>query len=249
MKKTLYDIMNEAEAGEIAALLESIECAPPAGVSVNNIKAKTLKKCGVKKKKARALMLRYGALAACIALIVAAVPTLYYLNNDTNGGNGGNEGKGEKVPENGVYEQIDPSIAYANSISYTYYFPLENGEVLCEEVIFKLEEGKLTETWKELLAPFFEHCALDVSVTDWKLDTTGEKDEISADGNVITHTVGVQTLTLYFEGTAELDDHTLKCLVNTIDSISYVHYIKLVYNGTSVSIDGECPEQGFTSFK
>lgn len=247
MKKTLYDIMNEAEENEISALLENIECETPSGVSTENIKKKTLKKCGIKKKNTRTLIVRYGALAACLALMVAAVPTAMHFGdaNTTD----------RRYPvgatgENGIYEEIfTPSIAYPDSVSYTYHFPLEDGSVLCKEVFFKLEEGKMKETWKELLAPFFKHCELDVSVVDWKLSTSGEKTEVSEDGQFVTHTPGSNTLTLFFEGTAELDDHTLKCLVNTIDSISYVQYIKLVYNGEPVAIDGECPEQGFTNFK
>ncbi len=243
MKKTLYDIMNEAEAEEITALFENIECETPAGVSAKNIKAKTLKKCGFKKK-AKHTLWRYGALAACITLIVAAVPTAYYFNNRTI------KDKPQRVPEDGIYvEVITPSIAYPDSIAYAYYFPLENGEVLCKDVIFKLENGKSKETWKELLAPFFEHCGLDVRVVDWKITAPGEKTEISEDGETVTYTPGAKTLTLYFEGTAKLDDHTLKCLVNTIDSISYLKYHKLVYNGVPVSIEGKCPEEGFTSFK
>ncbi len=247
MKKTLYDIMNEAEESEISALLENIECEMPSGVSKKNIKAKTQKKCGIKKKSGRALIVRYGALAACIALLVAAVPTAIHLGtpNTTD--------RRYPVPgnlgENGIYEEIiTPSIAYPTSVSYTYHLPLEDGTVLCKEIFFKLENGKMKETWKELLAPFFEHCALDVYVTDWKLATSGEKTEISEDDKFVTHTPGSNTLTLFFEGTAKMDDYTLKCLVNTIDSISYVKYIKLVYNGEPVAIDGKCPAEGFTNF-
>jgi hypothetical protein len=36
--------------------------------------------------------------------------------------------------------------------------------------------------------------------------------------------------------------------VNTLDSISYVKYFKIVYGGKYVSIDGKCPEEGFTRF-
>ena len=245
MKKTLYDIMNEAKTDEIDTMLENIKCEMPDGISTKNIKEKTLKKCGIKKKKSRTLIVRYGALAACLALIVAAVPTAMHFGNS----NTTDRRYPEIGGENGIYQEITPSIAYPTSVSYTNHFPLKDGSVLCKEMFFKLEEGKMKETWKELLAPFFEHCALDVTVADWKLSTSGEKTEISEDGKTVTHTPGSKTLTLYFEGTAKMDDHTLKCLVNTIDSISYVEYIKLVYNGEPVSIDGECPAEGFTNFK
>jgi hypothetical protein len=245
MKKNLYDIMNEAEASEISALLENTECEIPKDISIKNIKEKTLKKCGFKKKALRSHIMRYGALAACVAIMAAAIPTAIHFGNTITTDRRYPETGGE----NGIYQEITPSIAYPTSVSYTYHFPLEDGSVLCKEVFFELEEGKLKESWRELLAPFFEHCKLGVSVTDWKLSTTGEKTEISEDGKTVTHTPGSKTLTLYFEGTAKMDDHTLKCLVNTIDSISYVEYIKLVYNGEPVSIDGECPEEGFTNFK
>ena len=83
MKKTLYDIMNEAKTDEIDTMLENIECEMPDGISTKNIKEKTLKKCGIKKKKSRTLIVRYGALAACLALIVAAVPTAMNFGNSS----------------------------------------------------------------------------------------------------------------------------------------------------------------------
>jgi hypothetical protein len=152
--------------------------------------------------------------------------------------------------ELGIFEETVtvPSIGYPTSISFVYYLPLANGECLAEEIFYKLDKGKLDKTWTELLAPFFEHCKNDVKAIDWKLDTVGEKTEVSDDGNFVTHTLGVKTLTIYLDGTAELDDHTLKCLVNTLNSISYVKYFKIVYGGEYVSIDGKCPEEGFTQF-
>ena len=259
MKKNLYTIMDEAKEKELEALLENMECEAPAGISAENIAAKVGKKRRNAAVKARTRWMRYGAVAACFALIVAAVPTAHYFGNasatnptdklyyeGTKPSSGMNDQGTSLLPEIGFV--TSPSIAYATSVSYWYYLPLENGTFLAKEIFFKLDEGKMKETWRELLAPFWEHCGLEVTVANWEMTTEGEKTEVSADGQTVTHTPGTKTVHIYLEGEAELDDHTLKCLVNTIDSISYVRYIKLYMNGAPVAIEGECPAEGFVNF-
>jgi hypothetical protein len=238
MKKNIYIIMSEADVPELEALLENTECEMPEGISAENIAAKVKIKQKKARAKARAAWLRFGAAAACLALIIAAVPTAQYILGATQSTTSRTET---------LLHINTPSIAYPTSISYTYHLPLKDGTCLAKEIFFELEEGKTKETWRELLAPFFEHCGLDVSVAEWKLTETGAKTE--TDGEVVTHTPGVKTLHLYFESEEVLDDHTLKCLVNTIDSISYVRYIKLYHNGEPVAIDGNCPEEGFVNFR
>ena len=252
MKKNLYNIMNEAKENELDPLLKNIECEAPEGVCADNIAAKVAKKRRNAKLKMRTLWLRYSAAAACLALVVAAIPTAQYFHKSFDNKiyhEGANlNGNGiSMIPEIGFV--TSPSIAFDTSISYTYHLPLENGTCLAKEMFFKLEEGKMKETWRELLAPFFEHCGIDVKVADWKLTETDAHTQVSPDGKFVTHTPGVKTVHIYLEGEAVLDDHTLKCLVNTIDSITYARYIKLYYNGTTVSIEGKCPEEGFVNFK
>ena len=180
-------------------------------------------------------------------LIAALMPTVRHFSNpDATGNKIYHEGIRPTQTELGF--MTTPSIAYAESISYRYYLPLENDVCLTKEFFFKLEEGKMKKTWRELLAPFFEHSKLDISVTDWKLTETDAKTEVSPDGQTVTHTPGVKTVHIYLEGEAALDDHTLKCLVNTIDSITYARYIKLYYNEAPVAIEGKCPEEGFVNF-
>ena len=248
MKKNLYSIMNEANEQELEALLENAECEMPEGVSAENIASKIKIKRQKAKAKARAAWLRFGAAAACFALIVAAVPTAQYFLGATTRTETNTTIVSSTValiqPELGFV--TTPSIAYPDSVSYTYHLPLEGDVCLAKEVFFKLEEGRLRETWRELLAPFFEHCGLEVTVAEWKMTETDAKTE--SDGQTVTHTPGVKTVHIYLEGEATLDDHTLKCLVNTIDSISYVRYIKLYMNGEPVAIDGVCPEEGFVNF-
>lgn len=238
MKKNLYNIMDEANEKELENIIENIECTIPNGVNVKSIKEKTLKKCSIKRNSI-SMWIRTGAIAACLALIISTVPTVmnHTANNTTNG---------LKITELGVATQ--PSIWYPDSISYTYYYPMKNGECYVADVFIKLTDGKSDETWTTLLARFFDYCELDVTVTDWRLDKTGEQTVVSPDGKTVTHTPGVATINIMMEGTEVLDDHTLKCLVNTIDSISYAQYIKLYYNGEAVSIEGNCPEEGFTNF-
>ena len=240
MKKNIYIIMSEAEAPELEALLENAECDMPDGISAENITLKVLEKRKKAKAKVRALWLRFGAVAACFALIIASVPTAQYIFGAT--------AQTTQATQNLLKTELGFSslIGHPDSISYNYYLPLENGSVLCKEIVFKLENGKHNETWRELLAPFFEHCALDVTVANWELTVEGEKTE--SDGQTVTHTPGTKTLHLYFEGGDIPDDHTLKCLVNTIDSITYARYIKLYWNGAPVAIEGKCPEQGFVNF-
>lgn len=243
MKKNLYTIMNEANEAELESLLENTEFETPEGVSMENIAEKVAKKRRNAALRARTRWLRYGAVAACFALIAAAVPTVQYFGNANTTDN---KLYYEGETELGFF--TEPSLAYPSSVSYLYHLPLNDGTCLAKEIFFKLEKGVLKETWKELLAPFFEHCKLDVNMVDWKMTTVGEKDEVSADGQVVTHTPGVKTVHIYLEGNETLDDHTLKCLVNTIDSISYVKYIKIYHNGAPVAIDGECPTEGFINF-
>ena len=238
MKKNIYDIMDEANEKELDSIIQNIEYHIPSGINTKSIKEKTLKKCGVKRKPL-SMWIRGGAIAACLALIITAIPTaMNYTSNQTTGD--------LKITEIGIATQ--PSIGYPDSISYTYYYPLENGVCYTEDVFIKLTNGKSDETWATLLTRFFDFCKLDVTVTDWKLDKKGEQTVVSPDGKTVTHIIGVTTVSIMLEGTATLDDHTLRCLVNTIDSITYAQYIKLYYNGEAVSIDGKCPEEGFVNF-
>lgn len=245
MKKNLYDIMNEAEARELEPLMENLQSEIPKGISAENIAAKVANKRKKAKAKARTLWLRYGAVAACLALIIAAVPAFNYFNASGESTTKAPQPLGH--PEHLGYLVTSPSIAYADAISYTYHLPLEGDMCLAKEIIYKLENGKLDKTWSELLAPFFEHCELDVTVKETKVTQTEAKTE--SDGVLVTHTPSIKTIHIYLEGEETLDDHTLKCLVNTIDSISYAQYIKLYYNNEPVAIDGECPERGFSNFR
>ncbi len=246
MKKNLYNIMNEACGQELESLLENVECEIPEGISAENIAEKVAKKRKQAKVKARTLWLRYGAVAACLALIIAAVPTVNYFISDSASGN-----KAQEIITANTEMGLEPipAIGYLQSISYTYFLPLEDGTCLTKKVTHKLNNGKLDKTWKDHLAIFFEHCGLDVTVTNWETTTTGASTQTSPDGKLVTHTFGTTTLYLYLEGEPALDDHTLKCLVNTIDSITYARYIKLYYNSEPVAIEGKCPEEGFVNFK
>jgi hypothetical protein len=237
MKKNLYNIINEAEAKELEALLENVECEIPEGISAENIAAKVQKKQQKARAKARTLWIRTGAVAACFALIVAAVPTAQYFLGTV----------AQTTTDTELGLAITPSIGYPTSISFMYYFPLKDGTCLAKEITHTLDNGKLYMTWKDHLAIFFEHCELDVVVANWELTIEGEKTE--SDGQTVTHTPGVKTIHIYLEGEDTLDDHTLKCLVNTIDSLTYARYIKLYYNGAPVAIEGACPEEGFINFK
>jgi hypothetical protein len=242
MKKNLYNIMDETNEKELGTLIDGIEYDENCEFSAENISKKVYYKRKRDKNRIRAAIIRFGAAAACIALIISMYPTVKYFagSENTNGAN--------IQTELGIAE-ISPSIAYADSISYDYFFPLQDGSVLCEPIFFKLHDGKMKETWKELLAPFFGHCDINVTVSNWNLTTSGESTVDNGNGTV-THTLGVKTLTIYLTGPHDLvlDDHTLKCLVNTIDSITYAKYIKLEYNGAPVSIEGKCPAEGFTNF-
>jgi hypothetical protein len=245
MKKNLYDIMNEAEAKELEPLLENLQSKIPEGISAENIAVSLKNKRKKASAKARANWIRFGAVAACLALIIAAVPTAQYFIGTTAETKSHNETAIKS--ELGVI--VESSIAYADSISYTYYLPLEDGTCLAKEIIYKLDNGKLNKTWPELLAPFFEHCKLDVDVVKWETTTEGESTQLSPDGKVVTHIPGTKTLHLYLESDELLDDRTLECLVNTAGSITYAKYIKLYHNGEPVEINGECPEKGFTNIK
>lgn len=241
MKKNIYIIMSEAEVPELETLLKNAECEIPEGVSAENIAAKVQLKKKKVQAKARTRWARFGALAACFALIVTAVPTAQYILGAT----AETKSHTESLKETAIL----PSIAYPTSISYTYYLPLEDGTCLAKEIFYKTDNGKLNMTWQDNLAPFFEHCKLNITVADSKVTTTGTSTQTSPDGQMVTHTFGITTLHLYLESEEVLDDHTLKCLVNTVGSITYAKYIKLYHNGEPVAINGKCPEEGFLNHK
>ena len=131
MKKNIYIIMSEAEAPELEALLENAECDMPEGISAENITIKVLEKRKKAKARARALWLRFGAVAACLALIIASVPTAQYIFGAT-----AQTTENNKIAfETELGFMTVPSIAYPDSLSYNYYLPLENGSVLCQEIV------------------------------------------------------------------------------------------------------------------
>ena len=120
MKKNIYIIMSEAEAPELEALLENAECDMPEGISAENITIKVLEKRKKAKARARALWLRFGAVAACFALIIASVPTAQYIFGAT-----AQTTENNKIAfETELGFMTVPSIAYPDSLSYNYYLPL-----------------------------------------------------------------------------------------------------------------------------
>lgn len=246
MKKNLYDIMNEADEKNLGTLIDGVEYETPSDISEKRIEAKVMAKTGLtktKKKISRALFIKWGAAAACLALIICAYPM---VKNFT-----------EQQPNETGKINIDThklaaeEFAYEKEMTYTFYYPAANG--LCNTFKYTetLNEGKSSETMVTLMTRFFDLCGINgIIVVDSKVETEGEKTEYSEfqGQTIVTHTVGKRTLTLYLEGTADLDDFTLKCLVNTLDSISYADYFKISYNGELLAIDGEIPESGFTKF-
>lgn len=248
MKKNLYDIMNEAEEKNIETLANGIEYQTPSDISEERIEAKVMAKTGLikpKKKLSRTLFVKCGAAAACLAIIIYAYPIAKGIASSQN--DIATE-KNAEVTTN--YALHQPEIGCATSNTYVFFYPDGNGNCVPHFYTETLNNGESSETMKTLIARFFSLCGIEgVTVVDSKVTDTSTTEYHTFQGmDLVGHTVGTKTLTLTLEGTATLDDFTLKCLVNTLDSISYADYFKIIYNGNFVAIDGKTPEQGFTKF-
>ena len=258
MKKNIYEILEDTNGKRLDELTDGIEYEIPDGISLENVKSKVFAKTGAvkqKKKASRAVFIRYGAIAACFALLLCAYPAVKMLSSDSTE-------LGKQV-ETGTYPagfgvtpdtstgELLKESAYESQMTYRYFYPSEDGSIVSASFTEKLTDGKSAETMQSHMDRFFKLCGIkDITVVDSTVDDSSKTEYSEFEGEgVVTHTAGVKTLILTIEGEAELSEDVKKCLINTLDGLSYCKYFKVIYNGELISIDGETPENGFAKFE
>ncbi len=259
MKKNIYEILENTNEHQLEKLTENIEYDVPSDISAKNIEEKVFAKTGIakpKKKLSRTLFIRFGAAAACLALVLCAYPAIKNLSQDGQ----------EIIKETGAaggYFQVTPEfatneknaeafteVAVENQMIYRYFYPTEDGNV--SSALFKetLIDGRSSETMQSHMERFFKLCGIiGITVVDSKVEDSSKTEYSDFGGEtIVTHT-SAKTLILTIEGEAELSEDAKKCLINTLYGLSYCRYFKVIYNGEPISIDGETPENGFTRFE
>jgi hypothetical protein len=255
MKKNICDILENTNDHQIEMLTNDIEYEVPNDISIKNIESMVFSKTGVtnkKKKFSRNVFIRYGAIAACFALLLCAYPTIKHLSTggqeiikvtDNNSALGAITGPATDT-ENAI------EIATENIMTYKFFFPNEDGTISYDTFTEYLDEGKSSLTMNDYIQIFFKYCYIkNVSLISSKVDDISVTEYKEYDGETVISYTPSRILTLTLEGSTELSENVKKCLINTLDGISYCEYFKVIYNGEYISIDGETPENGFTKFE
>ncbi len=141
-----------------------------------------------------------------------------------------------------------------------YYIPNSDGTYTVKQDWLLVEENG--ETYREdiplnsAVIRYLELCrengyAEGVTLDTVETETVEGTEESNGDG-MVSYKVGYATASIYLEGDA-IENETLIGLVNSIVESpviaeAYYRYVKVYLNGEAVSINGECPEQGFEGF-
>lgn len=189
-------------------------------------------------------------------------------SKDTDGGDYGDDGA-----EDGAAYWEDEEIATDDAgnegadIAYTdeeqlmlYYIPNGDGTYTqVQESLITEEDGETSEediTLSDAVIRYFELCkengfAEDVTLDSVETDTVDGTEKSNGDGTV-SYMVGYSTAYIYLEGETSADE-VFVGLVNTVNNSTVIadgfyRYVKLYLNGEAVSINGDCPEEGFENF-
>lgn len=256
MKKNIYEILENTDEHQLEKLTENIEYGTPSEISLKNIEEKVFAKTGVvkpKKKLSRTRFIRFGAAAACFALLFCAYPAVKHLSQDGQEIIKETGAAGGFIPQFATDEknvELSTEIAVESQMTYRYFFPAEDGSIA--SAVFKevLTAGRSSETMKSHMERFFKLCGIKgITVLDSKVEDSSKTEYSDFGGEtIVTHTPA-KTLILTLEGNNEFSEDVKKCLINTLDDISYCKYFKVIYNGEYISIDGETPENGFARFE
>ena len=259
MKKNIYEILENTDERQLEKLTKNIEYELPNDISIKNIEAMVFSKTGVakpQKKSTFSRFIRYGAIAACFALLLCAYPAIKNLsagNQEIIKGPGNYSALGEisgSGTDNKTVTEIANEIAYDNIMTYKYFFPNEDGTISATIFTEYLNEGRSSLTMNDHIQIFFKYCYIkNISLISSKVDDVSVTEYKEYGGETVVSYTPVKILTLTLEGDTELSEDVKKCLINTLDGISYCKYFKVIYNGEYISIDGETPENGFTEFE
>lgn len=142
-------------------------------------------------------------------------------------------------------EETDSGLAWAKEMTYTYFYPSENGSITSTTYTEQLDEGKTSETMQTHMDRFFGFCGIKgIAVVSSKVegnDVTETKDY--GGETIVVHTPGEKTLVLTLEGDAELSETVKECLIKTLEELSYCKYFKVSYNEEFIHISGAIAER------
>ncbi len=141
--------------------------------------------------------------------------------------------------------ETENGLAWAKEMTYTYFYPAEDGSIISATYTEQLDEGKSSETMQTHMDRFFGLCGISgITVVSSKVegnDITETKDH--GGETIVTHTPGAKTLVLTLEGSAELSETVKECLIRTLDKLSYCKYFKVSYNGEIILISDAIAER------
>ena len=177
MKKTLNHIFDEANAGEIENLVKQNAAPEVSADTLSAIKDKVYAKTNLKKEKKPPIRiwLRFGAIAACFALILSAVIVVPMLREDDpvvppDNGSVGNDGDSAIVtPNNGTGNEGEGEFQlesyYDFEINSDTFTPYIRGKVIgVEKVGSKLESVTVTGGWKNAAGKWISTEALNAEL-------------------------------------------------------------------------------------
>lgn len=135
-------------------------------------------------------------------------------------------------------------LAWAKEMTYTYFFPADDGSITSATYTEQLDEGKSAETMQTHMDRFFAYCGISgITVVSSEVDGTDVTETKDYGGEtVVVHTPGAKTLLLTLAGEAELSEAVKECLIKTLEELSYCKYFKVIYNGDVIYIDGAIAE-------
>ena len=136
-------------------------------------------------------------------------------------------------------------LAWAKEMTYTYFFPADDGSITSATYTEQLDKGKSSETMQSHMTRFFGYCGIKgITVVSSKVegnDVTETKDY--GGETIVVHTTGAKTLVLVLEGDAELSETVKECLIKTLEELSYCKYFKVSYNEEFIHISGAIAER------
>ena len=140
--------------------------------------------------------------------------------------------------------ETELGIAWAEEMTYTYFYPSEDGSITSVTYTEQLDKGKSAETMQTHMDRFFGYCGIEgITVVSSEVEGNNVTETKDYGGEtIVVHTPGAKTLVLTLEGSAELSQTVKECLIRTFKDISYCEYFKVIYNNEIIFIDGAIAE-------
>ncbi len=140
--------------------------------------------------------------------------------------------------------ETEIGLAWAKEMTYTYFYPAEDGSIISTTYTEQLDKGKSSETMQTHMNRFFGYCGIEgITVVSSAVEDKSVTEHKEYDGETIVSHTPARILVLTLEGDAELSETVKECLIKTLDDISYCEYFKVIYNSEVLYIDGAIAEK------